>query len=178
MRNDWGFNSIGFFAPDDDYAAFGQGSEQVREFKGIVRALHEAGLGVILDVVYNHTAEGNQLGPSLETAHDGFTLADLVSYNRKHNEANGEDNADGEDHNRSWSCGAETPSTDPDVIAWRMHQPRNFIATLLLSQGVPMPLGGDKIGRTQQGNNNAYCQDNENSWYDRERVNEELWEFT
>ena len=110
LRNYWGFNSIGFFAPHNEYAAFGQGREQVQEFKRMVRALHEAGLEVILDVVYNHTAEGNHLGPSLVTAHDGLTLADLVPYNRKHNEANGEDNADGEDHNRSWNCGAEGPS--------------------------------------------------------------------
>jgi glycogen operon protein len=112
------------------------------------------------------------------TAHDGFTLADLVSYNQKHNEANGENNADGEDHNRSWNCGAEGPSADPDVIACRMRQQRNFIATLLLSQGVPMLLGGDEVGRTQQGNNNAYCQDNEISWYDWERLDEDLLEFT
>ena len=112
------------------------------------------------------------------TAHDGFTLADLVSYNGKHNEANGENNADGEDHNRSWNCGAEGPSMDPDVIACRMRQQRNCIATLLLSQGVPMLLGGDEIGRTQQGNNNAYCQDNEISWYGWDRVDEDLLDFT
>jgi glycogen operon protein len=342
LRNYWGYNSIGFFAPHNEYAAFGQAGEQVQEFKGMVRALHEAGIEVILDVVYNHTAEGNHLGPVLSfkgidnrayyrlvedepffyydttgtgnsfnvrhprslqlimdslrywvtemhvdgfrfdlaatlarqfyevdrlsaffdlveqdpvvsqvkliaepwdlgeggyqvgnfpplwsewngkyrdsvrdywrgepdtlaelssrltgssdlyqsntrlpvssinfvTAHDGFTLADLLSYNEKHNVDNGENNADGEDHNRSWNCGAEGPSTDPDVIACRMRQQRNFIATLLLSQGVPMLLGGDEIGRTQQGNNNAYCQDNEISWYDWERVDEDLLEFT
>ena len=100
------------------------------------------------------------------TAHDGFTLRDLVSYNEKHNEANGEDNRDGESHNRSWNCGAEGPTDDPEVIALRARQQRNFLATLLLSQGVPMLLGGDEIGRTQRGNNNAYCQDNEISWYD------------
>ena len=104
------------------------------------------------------------------TAHDGFTLTDLVSYNDKHNEANGEANRDGESHNRSWNCGDpaldEGPTDDPAVIALRARQRRNLMATLLLSQGVPMLLGGDELGRTQQGNNNAYCQDNEISWYD------------
>jgi glycogen operon protein len=342
LRNYWGYNSIGFFAPHNEYAAFGEAGEQVQEFKSMVRALHDAGIEVILDVVYNHTAEGNHLGPVLSfkgidnrsyyrlveedplfyydttgtgnslnvrhprslqlimdslrywvtemhvdgfrfdlaatlarqfyevdrlsaffdlveqdpivsqvkliaepwdlgeggyqvgnfpplwsewngkyrdsvrdfwrgepatlaemssrltgssdlyqsnarlpvssinfvTAHDGFTLADLVSYNGKHNEANGENNTDGEDHNRSWNCGAEGSSANPDVIACRMRQQRNCIATLLLSQGVPMLLGGDEIGRTQQGNNNAYCQDNEISWYDWERVDEDLLDFT
>jgi isoamylase len=100
------------------------------------------------------------------TAHDGFTLADLVSYNEKHNEANGEHNNDGESHNRSWNCGAEGPTDDEDVLACRRLQQRNFLVTLLLSQGVPMLLGGDELGRTQRGNNNAYCQANEISWYD------------
>jgi glycogen operon protein len=100
------------------------------------------------------------------TCHDGFTLADLVSYNRKHNEANGEHNADGSDDNRSWNCGTEGPSQDPDITALRSRQRRNFLATLLCSQGVPMLLAGDELGRTQQGNNNAYCQDNELSWVD------------
>jgi glycogen operon protein len=114
------------------------------------------------------------------TAHDGFTLADLVSYNDKHNEANGEDNNDGEGHNRSWNCGAEGPTDDPEVLALRGRQQRNLLTTLLLSQGVPMILMGDEVGRTQQGNNNAYCQDNEISWFDwddRER-NADLFEFT
>ena len=100
------------------------------------------------------------------TAHDGFTLADLVSYNDKHNEANGEDNRDGESHNRSWNCGVEGPTDDPEIRALRRRQQRNFLATLFLSQGVPMLLGGDEMGRTQGGNNNAYCQDNEISWFD------------
>src|SRR5581483_4839444 len=100
------------------------------------------------------------------TAHDGFTLADLVSYNDKHNEANGENNNDGESHNRSWNCGAEGPTDDPEIRALRRRQQRNFLATVLLSQGVPMILGGDEMGRTQGGNNNAYCQDNELSWID------------
>ena len=100
------------------------------------------------------------------TAHDGFTLADLVSYNDKHNEANLEDNRDGTDDNRSWNCGVEGPTDDPEVNALRERQQRNFLTTLLLSQGVPMLLGGDELARTQRGNNNAYCQDNELSWFD------------
>ena len=112
------------------------------------------------------------------TAHDGFTLRDLVSYNDKHNEANGEDNRDGTDDNRSWNCGAEGETDDPSVTALRGRQQRNFLATLLLSQGVPMVLGGDEIGRTQHGNNNAWCQDNELSWIDWESCDEELLAFT
>ncbi len=100
------------------------------------------------------------------TAHDGFTLHDLVSYNDKHNEANGEDNRDGTDHNLSWNCGVEGPTDDPEVNALRERQKRNLLATLLLSQGVPMLLAGDERGHTQQGNNNAYCQDNEIGWID------------
>jgi glycogen operon protein len=112
------------------------------------------------------------------TAHDGFTLRDLVSYNEKHNEANGEDNRDGESHNRSWNCGAEGPSDDPAVNTMRARQQRNFLTTLILAQGIPMLLGGDEFGRTQQGNNNAYCQDNEISWFDWESVDEGLLAFT
>ncbi len=343
LRNYWGYNSIGFLAPHNEYAAGGQRGEQVAEFKAMVRALHEAGIEVILDVVYNHTAEGNHLGPMLSlkgidnaayyrlvaddprfyydttgtgnslnvrppahppadhgfaallgdrdarrrlplrsgrqpgpavprgrpavgllrpdpagsggvpgqahrravghrrrrlpggqlprpvvgverqvprhgagllagrarhpgrvrlpahrqlrplpgataghpgasvnfvTAHDGFTLRDLVSYNEKHNEANGEGGADGESHNRSWNCGAEGDTDDPAVLALRHRQQRNFLATLLLSQGVPMLLGGDESGRTQGGNNNAYCQDNEISWHDWDNLDEDLLEFT
>ena len=111
------------------------------------------------------------------TAHDGFTLRDLVSYNDKHNEANGEDNRDGTDDNRSWNCGAEGETDDAAVNALRARQQRNFLATLLLSQGVPMLLGGDEFGRTQGGNNNAWCQDNEISWFDWERADGELLEF-
>jgi isoamylase len=330
LSNYWGYNTIGFFAPHNAYASAGQRGQQVQEFKAMVRALHEANIEVILDVVYNHTAEGNQLGPTLcfrgidnaayyrlvdgdpahyydttgtgnsllmrhphvlqlimdslrywvtemhvdgfrfdlaatlarqfhevdrlsaffdivqqdpvisqvkliaepwdvgeggyqvgnfpplwtewngkyrdtvrdfwrgepatlgefasritgssdlyqddgrhpiasinfVTAHDGFTLRDLVSYNEKHNEANGEGNADGESHNRSWNCGVEGPTDDPEVVELRVRQLRNFITTLLLSQGVPMILHGDEMGRTQQGNNNVYCQDNELSWVD------------
>jgi glycogen operon protein len=114
------------------------------------------------------------------TAHDGFTLADLVSYDEKHNEANGEDNRDGADDNHSWNCGAEGPTDDPRIAALRARQQRNFLAMLLVSQGVPMLLGGDEIGRTQGGNNNAYCQDNAVSWFDWEldRPQHELLEFT
>jgi isoamylase len=342
LRNYWGYNSIGFFAPHNEYASAGDRGDQVAEFKTMVRRLHEAGIEVILDVVYNHTAEGNHLGPMLSmkgidnaayyrlvaedprfyydttgtgnslnvghphtlqmimdslrywvtemhvdgfrfdlaatlarqfhevdrlsaffdliqqdpvvsqvkliaepwdigeggyqvgnfpalwsewngkyrdtvrdfwrgepatlgefasrltgssdlyqddsryptasvnfvTAHDGFTLRDLVSYNDKHNEANGEGNRDGESFNRSWNCGAEGDTGDPQVVALRARQQRNFLATLFLSQGVTMLLGGDEIGRTQRGNNNAYCQDNEISWFDWEHVNESLLAFT
>ncbi|MCU1490459.1 MAG: glgX [Acidimicrobiaceae bacterium] len=115
---------------------------------------------------------------NLITAHDGFTLADLVSYNDKHNEANGENNADGADDNRSWNGGVEGPTEDPDVLALRARQQRNLLTTLLTSQGVPMILGGDELGRTQQGNNNAYCQDNEISWFDWEHADEALFDFT
>jgi isoamylase len=111
------------------------------------------------------------------TAHEGFTLADLVAYNTKHNEANGEDNRDGTDDNRSWNCGAEGPTEDPAVRALRRREQRNLLSTLLLAQGVPMLLGGDEIGRTQRGNNNAYCQDNEISWYDRASADEGPLEF-
>jgi glycogen operon protein len=112
------------------------------------------------------------------TAHDGFSLHDLVSYNDKHNEANGEDNQDGESHNRSWNCGVEGPTDDPEINALRARQQRNFIANLILSQGVPMLLGGDEIGRTQRGNNNGYCQDSAISWFDWEHTDEALLEFT
>jgi len=342
LRNYWGYNSLGFFAPHNDYASTGQRGEQVQEFKQMVRTLHEAGLEVIIDVVYNHTAEGNHLGPTLSfkgidnaayyrlvpddpafyfdttgtgnslnvrhphtlqlimdslrywvtemhvdgfrfdlaatlarqfyevdrlsaffdlvqqdpvvgrvkliaepwdvgdggyqvgnfppqwsewngryrdtvrdywrgepaamgefasrltgssdlyesdtrrpaasinfvTAHDGFTLADLVAYNDKHNDDNGEGNADGERTNRSWNCGAEGPSEDPGVAECRRRQRRNLLTTLLLSQGVPMLLGGDEMGRTQQGNNNAYCQDNAISWFDWEAADPDLVAFT
>jgi isoamylase len=325
LRNYWGYNSIAYLAPHNDYSATGQAGQQVQEFKQMVKTLHEAGIEVILDVVYNHTAEGNHLGPMLSlkgidnagyyrlvdsdkryyydttgtgnsldmrhphvlqlimdslrywvtemhvdgfrfdlaatlarqfhevdrlsaffdliqqdpvvsqvkliaepwdlgeggyqvgsfpplwsewngkyrdyrftgssdlyesggrrpfasvnfiTAHDGFTLADLVSYNEKHNEDNGEDNRDGESHNRSWNCGVEGPTDDPAVLDLRSRQIRNFLATLLLSQGVPMILGGDEMCRTQRGNNNAYCQDNEISWLDWEHQNGDLVAYT
>jgi len=334
LRNYWGYNTIGFFAPHNDYSSSGTRGQQVQEFKAMVKALHEAGLEVILDVVYNHTAEGNHLGPTLSfrgidnsayyrlvegdakhyydttgtgntllmrhphvlqlimdslrywvtemhvdgfrfdlasslarqfhevdrlsaffdlvqqdpvvsqtkliaepwdvgeggynvgqfpplwtewngkyrdtvrdywrgedrtlaefasrltgsadlyeedgrrpyasinfvTAHDGFTLHDLVSYNEKHNEANGEGGNDGESHNSSWNCGVEGETDDLEVIALREQQKRNFLTTLFLSQGVPMLLHGDEMGRTQRGNNNVYAQDNETAWVDWERA--------
>ena len=341
LTNYWGYNSIGFFAPDIRYSANGVTYEQVNEFKTMVKELHKAGIEVILDVVYNHTAEGNHLGPTFSfkgidnvsyyrlmddkryymdftgtgntlranqpnvlrlmmdslrywiqemhvdgfrfdlasalarelhevnklssffdvihqdpvisqvkliaepwdvgeggyqvgnfppgwtewngkyrdcirdywrgadsmlgefaqrftgssdlyqddnrrptasinfiTAHDGFTLHDLVSYNEKKNDANGENNRDGESHNRSWNCGVEGPTKKKDVLALRQRQKRNFLTTLFLSQGIPMITAGDEIGRTQQGNNNAYCQDNEISWINWDGADEELLQFT
>jgi isoamylase len=343
LRNYWGYNTIGFFAPHNDYSSSGQLGQQVQEFKAMVKALHAEGLEVILDVVYNHTAEGNQLGPTLSfrgidnanyyrlvdedkqhyydttgtgntllmrsphvlqmimdslrywvtemhvdgfrfdlasslarqfhevdrlsaffdlvhqdpvvsqtkliaepwdvgyggynvggfpplwtewngkyrdlmrdywrgepetlaefasrltgsadlyqhdgrrplasinfiTAHDGFTLHDLVSYNDKHNDANGEGGNDGESNNSSWNCGVEGDTNDLEVIALREQQKRNFLTTLFLSQGVPMLLHGDELGRSQQGNNNVYAQDNELSWVDWDRAKdyEVLTEF-
>jgi isoamylase len=341
LRNYWGYNTIGFFAPHNEYHSTNDLGGQVQEFKAMVRALHQADIEVILDVVYNHTAEGNHMGPTLSmkgidnqayyrtvegdqkfymdytgtgntlnvrhphslqlimdslrywvtemhvdgfrfdlasalarefydvdklatffelvqqdpvvsqvkliaepwdvgpggyqvgnfppqwtewngkyrdtvrdfwrgepatlgefasritgsadlyehsgrrpfasinfvTAHDGFTLRDLVSYNEKHNEANGEGNNDGESHNRSWNCGVEGPTDDPEVLALRSRQQRNFLATLLLSQGTPMVLHGDELGRTQDGNNNTYCQDNELSWINWDTMDGPLTEF-
>src|SRR5207248_2717748 len=112
------------------------------------------------------------------TAHDGFTLRDLVSYNEKHNEANGEGNRDGTDDNRSWNCGVEGPTDDPEVCRLRARQQRNFLTTLLLSQGVPMMLGGDEFGRTQEGNNNAWCLDTEISWFDWSGADRDVYEWT
>ncbi|WP_338673766.1 glycogen debranching protein GlgX [Streptomyces sp. SCSIO 30461] len=344
LSNYWGYNTIGFFAPHNAYASTGSRGQQVTEFKSMVKALHEAGIEVILDVVYNHTAEGNERGPTLSfkgidnaayyrlvdgdrghyydttgtgnsllmrhpnvlqlimdslrywvtemhvdgfrfdlaatlarqfhevdrlsaffdlvqqdpvisrvkliaepwdlgeggyqvgnfpplwsewngryrdavrdfwrgepsslaefasrltgssdlyqdgrrrprasvnfvTAHDGFTLRDLVSYDEKHNEANGEDGNDGENHNRSWNCGAEGPTCDAAVRELRARQQRNLLTTLLISQGVPMIAHGDELGRSQQGNNNAYCQDNPLSWvdWDLDPERRELLAFT
>ena len=341
-RNYWGYNTVGFLAPHNEYCSSSHAGHQVAEFKRMVRTLHHAGIEVILDVVYNHTAEGNHTGPVLSfkgidnrayyrvndddprqyvdftgtgnsmnmrhphvlqlimdslrywilemhvdgfrfdlastlarelfevdrlssffdlvqqdpvlsqvkliaepwdlgsggyqvgnfppvwsewngryrdtvrdfwrggdaplgefasritgssdlyqsdsrrptasvnfvTAHDGFTLRDLVSYDEKHNEANGEGNADGESFNRSWNCGVEGPTDDADITTLRARQQRNFLVTLLISQGVPMLLAGDELGRTQGGNNNAYCQDNDVSWLDWDDVDEELLAFT
>jgi isoamylase len=342
LTNYWGYNTIGFFAPEVRYSSSGVRGEQVTEFKEMVKALHAAGIEVILDVVYNHTAEGNELGPTLSfkgidntsyyrlqednkryyfdytgtgntlnanlpnvlrlmmdslrywildmhvdgfrfdlastlarelhevnklsaffdiihqdpvisqvkliaepwdigeggyqvgkfphdwaewngkyrdcirdywrgadsvlgefaqrftgssdlyqgdyrsptasinfiTAHDGFTLNDLVSYNEKHNDANGENNNDGESHNRSWNCGEEGPTDNKEINALREQQKRNFLTTLFLSQGVPMLVAGDEISRTQGGNNNAYCQDNEISWTNWETADQSLLNFT
>jgi isoamylase len=340
LRNYWGYNSIGFLAPHGGYSSAGTAGAQVSEFKAMVKDLHRAGLEVILDVVYNHTAEGNHLGPTLSlkgldnpayyrlvpedsasyfdttgtgnslnvghpaalrlimdslrywvtdmhvdgfrfdlataltrqsgsqdihsafldlvhqdpvlapvkliaepwdvsgymvggfparwsewngkyrdsvrhfwrgeegslgelalrltgsgdiyssdrrvptasvnfvTAHDGFTVADLTDYNEKHNEANGEDNEDGETDNRSWNCGVEGPTDDVAITELRTRQRRNLIGTLLLSAGVPMLLGGDEIARTQGGNNNAYCQDNEITWHDWRNADADLLAFT
>ncbi len=344
LANYWGYNTIGFFAPHNAYSSSGSCGQQVTEFKAMVKSLHAAGIEVILDVVYNHTAEGNELGPTLSfkgidnasyyrlvdddpghyfdttgtgnslmmrhphvlqlimdslrywvldmhvdgfrfdlaatlarqfhevdklsaffdlvqqdpvisqvkliaepwdigtggyqvgnfpplwtewngryrdtvrdywrgaeatlpefasrftgsadlyqsdrrrplasinfvTAHDGFTLRDLVSYNDKHNDANGEDGKDGSDDNQSWNCGAEGESQDPQILALRARQQRNLLTTLLLSQGVPMIAHGDELGRTQQGNNNVYCQDNELSWidWDLDQPRQDLFAFT
>ena len=342
LRNYWGYNTIGFFAPHNEYSSTGDLGQQVQEFKSMVRAMHDVGIEVILDVVYNHTAEGNHLGPTLSfkgidneayyrlvdddqqfymdytgtgnslnvrhphslqlimdslrywvtemhvdgfrfdlastlarefydvdklstffelvqqdpivsqvkliaepwdvgpggyqvgnfppqwtewngkyrdtvrdfwrgepstlgefasrftgsadlyeqdgrrpvasinfvTAHDGFTIADLVSYNEKHNDANGEDNNDGESHNRSSNNGVEGPTDDQRVLTIRARQQRNFLATMLLSQGVPMILHGDELGRSQGGNNNTYAQDSEISWMHWERADAPLIEFT
>ena len=130
--------------------------------------------------LYEHSGRKPFASINFVTAHDGFTLRDLVSYNEKRNEANGEGGRDGESHNRSWNCGVEGPTDDPDVIALRLRQQRNFLTTLLLSQGVPMLSHGDEIGRTQQGNNNVYCQDNELSWvdWDLDEDQRELLAFT
>ncbi|MGE0525857.1 MAG: glycogen debranching protein GlgX [Bdellovibrionales bacterium] len=341
LNNYWGYSTIGYFAPEWRYAGSGKAGGQVQEFKSMVKALHAAGIEVILDVVYNHTAEGNQMGPTLSfrgvdntsyyrivpenpryymdftgcgntlnvvnpyvlrlimdslrywvqemhvdgfrfdlasalargfyevnqlnaffgiimqdpilsevkliaepwdlgeggyqvgrfpelwtewndkyrdtvrafwkseggvigdlayrlmgssdlyehnnrrpyasinfiTAHDGFTLHDLVSYNQKHNEANLEDNRDGNDNNLSWNCGAEGPTEDPAINGLRLQMKRNFLATLFLSQGVPMLQAGDELGRTQMGNNNAYCQDNEISWLNWEHAEPSLLDF-
>jgi glycogen operon protein len=128
--------------------------------------------------LYQHSGRRPVASINFVTAHDGFTLNDLVSYNEKHNEANGEGNNDGESHNRSWNCGVEGPTDDPEVLELRARQRRNFITTLMLSQGVPMLLHGDELGRSQGGNNNGYCQDSPLTWIDWENVDEGLLEFT
>jgi glycogen operon protein len=128
--------------------------------------------------IYSSDRRGPTASVNFVTAHDGFTLADLTAYNDKHNEANGEDNNDGESHNRSWNCGAEGPTDDPEILDLRARMRRNLLGSLLMSAGVPMILGGDEIGRTQGGNNNAYCQDNEVSWYDWDNADEDLLAFT
>src|SRR6202034_882549 len=128
--------------------------------------------------LYEHTGRRPVASINFVIAHDGFTLRDLVSYNEKHNEANGEDGNDGESHNRSWNCGAEGPTDDGGINELRARQERNFLTTLLLSQGVPMICHGDELGRTQGGNNNGYCQDNELTWIAWAAADTELLEFT
>jgi glycogen operon protein len=145
------------------------------KYRDVVRSVWKGEGGLIGELAYRLTGSSDLYARSgrrpyasinFVTAHDGFTLEDLVSYNEKHNEANGEDNRDGDPNNRSWNCGAEGATDDPAILALRARQKRNLLATLFLSQGVPMLLAGDEMGRTQRGNNNAYCQDNETSWLD------------
>jgi isoamylase len=145
---------------------------------------HPVGIGEIADRfagsadLYGTAGRRPTSSVNLITVHDGFTLRDLVSYDDKHNEANGEDNRDGTNDNNSWNCGAEGPTTDPAILALRTRQSRAMLTTLLLSFGVPLLLGGDEMGRTQQGNNNAYCQDNELTWFDWENADKDLLDFT
>src|SRR5690606_20912021 len=156
-------------------------------YRDSIRAFWKGEGGLASDLGYRLTGssdlyQGDGRKPSASinfiTAHDGFTLRDTVSYNDKHNEANQEGNNDGHNDNRSWNCGAEGPTDDEEVNRLRARQQRNFLATLLLSQGTPMLLGGDEFGNSQQGNNNAYCQDNEISWYDWQGRDEALLAFT
>jgi glycogen operon protein len=158
----------------------GEYRDTVRDFwRGQDRTLGEFAARITgSSDLYEATGRKPSASINFVTAHDGFTLADLVSYNDKHNEANGEENRDGSSDNRSWNCGVEGPTDDEEVLALRRRQRRNFIATLFFSQGVPMLLAGDETGRTQRGNNNAYCQDNEISWVDWEHVDEDMLEFT
>ena len=162
-------------------------SEWNGRFRDTVRDFWRSRDGVLPDFVtrisgsfdlYGGTRRRPSASVNMLTAHDGFTLRDLVSYNVKHNEANGEDNRDGAEDNRSWNCGAEGPSDDAEVTALRGRQSRALLATLVLSLGVPMLLGGDELGRTQGGNNNAYCQDNAISWFDWDNVDEDLLAYT
>jgi glycogen operon protein len=159
------------------------------KYRDSIRQYWKGDGGLLAEIGYRlagssdlYGASGRQPFASINfvTAHDGFPLHDLVSYNHKHNEANGEDNRDGADHNDSWNCGAEGPTDDPVINELREKQKRNFLGTLLLSQGVPMLCGGDELGRTQHGNNNAYCQDNEISWFnwDLDKPAQQLLEFT
>jgi glycogen operon protein len=162
-------------------------SEWNGRYRDCVRDYWRGEPGMLAEVAYRFTGSSDLYEASSRrphasinfvTAHDGFTLADLVSYDEKHNEANGEDNRDGESYNRSWNCGVEGPTEDAEVLALRTRQKRNFLVTLLLSQGIPMLLGGDELGRTQGGNNNAYCQDNDVSWFDWSRVDESMLALT
>lgn len=172
LRNYWGYNSFGFFAPDARYSGWAEWNDKYRD---TMRAYWKGDGGLIGEFAQRLTGSGDLYGPSgrkpnasinFITAHDGFTLRDLVSYDRKHNEANLEYNRDGTDSNISWNCGVEGETDDPAINALRARQKRNFLATLLFSQSVPMLLAGDEPGRTQRGNNNAYCQDNEVNWLD------------
>ena len=175
----WGGYQVGNFPP--------LWSEWNGRYRDTVRDLWRGTDGVLADFgwrftgssdLYASTGRAPYASVNFVTAHDGFTLRDLVSYNTKHNEANGEGNADGTNDNRSWNCGVEGPTDDAGVNTLRARQQRNFLATVLLSQGVPMVLGGDEIGRSQGGNNNAYCQDNELSWYDWGSADVELLAFS
>jgi glycogen operon protein len=158
----------------------GKYRDTVRDYwRGTDRTLAEfAGRFTGSADLYAATGRRPYASVNFVTSHDGFTLRDLVSYSEKHNEANGEESRDGTDDNRSWNCGVEGPTDDPEIVALRARQQRNLLTTLLLSQGIPLLLGGDEIGRTQQGNNNAYCQDNELSWFDWAGADRELLEFT
>jgi isoamylase len=158
----------------------GQYRDTVRDFwRGEPAVLGEVGSRITgSSDLYQADSRRPSASINFVTAHDGFTLRDLVSYNEKHNEANGEGNNDGESHNRSWNCGVEGPTDDPHIRALRARQQRNLLATLFLSQGVPMLLYGDEVGRTQLGNNNAYCQDNEVSWFDWSSIDEDLLDYT
>ncbi|HEX6933777.1 MAG TPA: glycogen debranching enzyme, partial [Streptosporangiaceae bacterium] len=175
-----GLYQVGSFVGDTWQEWNGRFRDDVRKFlkgdRATVRPLAARLLGS--PDIYGHERREAEQSVNFVTAHDGFTAADLVSYNDKHNEANGEDNKDGESHNRSWNCGAEGETDNQQVLALRHRQQRNFLATLLLSQGVTMLLAGDETGRTQHGNNNAYCQDNEISWLDWEHQDEALLAFT
>jgi glycogen operon protein len=173
----WGGYDLGEFPPG--------WSEWNGRYRDTVRDLWRGTPGKLADFATRLTGSSDLYGRdrrptasvNLVTVHDGFTLTDLVSYDHKHNEANGEDNRDGNDDNRSWNCGVEGPADDPAVRDLRGRQRRNLLATLLLSEGVPLLLGGDELGRTQRGNNNAYCQDNEISWVDWEHADDELATF-
>jgi glycogen operon protein len=165
----------------------GRWSEWNGKYRDSVRDFWRGGEGELGEFALRLTGSGDiyasdrrtpTASVNFVTAHDGFTLADLTAYNSKNNGANGEDNNDGESHNSSWNCGAEGPTDDPEILELRARMRRNLLGTLLLSAGVPMILGGDEIGRTQQGNNNAYCQDSELSWYDWDAVDEHLLAFT
>jgi glycogen operon protein len=155
----------------------GQYRDRVRDYwRGIEGSLPDFAAALCgSSDIYGPSRRGPRASVNIITVHDGFTLHDLVSYNDKHNEANAEDNRDGESHNRSWNCGAEGPTDDPEILAFRERQKRNFLTTLFASRGVPLLLGGDEMGRTQGGNNNAYCQDNPTGWVDWSLLSDPHW---